>query len=170
MLIEGGQPGASNRPPETVTATSHGDTVDIPNRLAAATAAASITATASAHPPPAGPGITASTANARNHTVNTPRTSSTRPAKRRNQPRTVCAGHPTSAPIRRNPNPPALPTNAAPITAAVSALRNNATTGSSTCVTPHPAHRVLTVAEDADDGVVVNDDVRRPFCRVRSSR
>jgi hypothetical protein len=28
---------------------------------------------------------------------------------------------------------------------------------------------VLPVAEDADDGVVVNDDVRRLFCRVRSA-
>ncbi len=142
MLIDtGGQPGASNRPPDTVTANSHGDTVDTTNRLAATTAAASIAASASAQPLPAGSGITGSGANARNHTVNTPRTASTRPANRRSQPRTVSAERPTSTAIRPHPHPPALAANAAPITTAASARRSNATTGNNTCVTPQHAHR-----------------------------
>jgi hypothetical protein len=136
-----GQPGANNRPPDTAAAHGHSGTVNTANRPATAAAAAPIAATASAHTPPAGPGITGSAATARNNTVNHRRTASTRPANRRSQPRTVSAGRPNAAAIRRCPTPAALAASAAPITATASARRSNNPAGSSTCVTPQPAHR-----------------------------
>jgi hypothetical protein len=77
----------------------------------------------------------------RHHPVNTARTASTRPAKRRNQPRTVSAGRRSSAAISRCPAPVAFAVNPAPITAAVSARRTSNTTGSSTCVARQPVQR-----------------------------
>jgi len=141
LIHSGGQPGANNRPPEIATATSHGDTAGSTNRLATARPTAATAASASAHPVPAGSGITGSGSTARNHTVNHARNCSTRPANRRNHPRTVNAGRPTNTAIRRHPNPVAFAANAAPITAAVSARRSNATSGNNTCVTPHLVHR-----------------------------
>lgn len=133
MLINtGGQPTANNRPPDTATASSHGATAPSPNRTAPAPAAAVIAVTASAHADPAGSGITGSGCNAAHQPVNTARTASTRPANRRNHPRTVSTGRPNAAAIRRYPLPPALAASAAPITTAASARRNNATTGNNT--------------------------------------
>jgi hypothetical protein len=51
--------------------------------------------------------------------VNTLRTASTRPSKRRNQPRTVSTGRPNTPAIRRCPTPRARAANAEPITATV---------------------------------------------------
>lgn len=136
-----GQPGARSRPAETATATCQTGTAPMQNRASIAAAAASIAASASAHADPAGPGNTGSGASARHQRVNTTRTASTRPAKRRNQPRTVSAGRPSSAAIRRCPSPAALAASAAPITATVSARRTSTNTGSSTCVARHPVHR-----------------------------
>jgi hypothetical protein len=141
LIHSRGQPGASNRPPDTATATSHGATVPSPNRPATAPAAAVIAVTASAHPVPAGTGITGSALTARSHLVNTDRTASTRPANRRNHPRTVSTGRPSATAIRRNPAPAAFAASAVPITTARSARRSNATTGNNTCVAPQPVHR-----------------------------
>lgn len=142
MLIHNhGQPGASSRPPEIATASSHTDTMGSTNRRAAARAAASIAHSASAHELAAGSGITGSGSNARNHTVNTPRTGSARPANRRIQPRTVSTGLLNAAAIDRYPPPAAFAANADPITTAASARRTSSTTGNNTCVTPQPAHR-----------------------------
>jgi hypothetical protein len=141
LIDTAGQSGASNRPDEIAVASSHGDTSGITNRLAAATAVASIAAIASAHALPAGSGITGSGSSTRTQTVNTARTASTRPANRRSQPRTVSAGRPTTQAIRRYPNLAALAASAVPITTAASARRSNPTTGNNTCVTPQPVHR-----------------------------
>lgn len=142
MLIHfPGQPGANNRPPEIADTHSHGGTPSTPNRPTAAATAAPTAANASAHTPPAGPGITGSGATARSNTVNSRRTASTRPPNRRNQPRTVSAGRPNPAAIRRYPTPLALADSAAPITTTASARRNSSPAGSSTCVTPQPLHR-----------------------------
>src|SRR6266542_3967694 len=141
LIHSTGQPGANNRPPDTPTATSHGATLPTPNRIATAAAAAPIAAIASDHAVPAGSGITGSGSSARTHPVNTDRTTSTRPANRRSQSRTVSTGRPNAAAIRRYPTPSALATNAAPIVTATSARRSNATTGNNTCVTPQPVHR-----------------------------
>ena len=137
MLLAGGriadgQPGASNRPADTAAATSQHATVPSPNRAATAPAATVITATASAQSLPAGPGSTGSGANARHHQVNTARTASTLPPKRRNQPRTVSAARPSPAAIRRCPTPAAFATSADPITAATSARRTSTYTGNNT--------------------------------------
>ena len=93
---------------------------------------------ASAHADPAGPGSTGSGVRSRHHPVNTARTASTRPAKRRSQPRTVSAGRPSNAAINRCPAPVAFAVKPAPITAAVSARRTSNTTGNSTCVARQP--------------------------------
>jgi hypothetical protein len=141
LIHSRGQPGANNRPSDTAAATSHSDTFPSSNRVTTAAAIARIAATASAHTDPTGSGITGSAATARTQVVNTARTASARPANRRNQSRTVSTGRPTTAAIRRNPNPDALAANASPITAAMSARRTSANTGSSTCVAPQPEHR-----------------------------
>jgi len=132
LIDTGGHPGASNRPPDTDTTTSHGATAPSPNRAPTAPAAAVMAVIASAQTDPAGSGITGSGSNAASQPVNTARTASARPANRRNQPRTVSTGRPNAAAIRRYPLPPALATSAAPITTAASARRNNATTGNNT--------------------------------------
>ena len=51
-----GQPGANNRPPQAAPTTCHTVTPITANRAVTAAAAARITATASAHTDPAGPG------------------------------------------------------------------------------------------------------------------
>ena len=136
MLIDtGGHPGASNRPPDTDTTTSHGATAPSPNRVATAPAAAVIAVIAviaSAQTDPAGSGITGSGSSAANHPVNTARTASARPANRRNQPRTVAAGRPSPTAIRRCPAPAAFATSADPITTATSARRSSINTGNNT--------------------------------------
>lgn len=96
-----GQPGASNRPFEIAAAIAQTGTSPASNRAPSAPAAAVSAPIASAHTEPAGPGITGSAASARHQPVNTTRTASTRPANRRNQPRTVSAARPSSTAIRR---------------------------------------------------------------------
>lgn len=101
LIASSGQPGASSRPPDTAVATAQTGTSPRPNRAPSAPAAAVITTSASAHADPAGPGNTGSADSARHQPVNTPRTASTRPENRRNQPRTVSAGRPSPAAIPR---------------------------------------------------------------------
>ena len=66
---------------------------------------------------------------------------SARSANRRSQPRTVSAGTPNRPAIGRCPSPATFASIAAPITDTSSRRRNNATSGSSTCVPAHPRHR-----------------------------
>lgn len=138
LIVDQGQDGANNRPCETADAASHGDTAPTNgHRAATATAAPTTAATASANSSPDAAGTTGSGPVATNSPVNSTRTATARPANRRSQPRTVSAGRPTPTAIRRNPNPVARASSAAPITSARSARRNNATTGNNTCVTRH---------------------------------
>ena len=134
------QPAGAHRRPAT-TATPRPPPG--PPRAAAAAAAAATAATASANrrpgrapaAPDQPPPRTAST-------VNTDRgPAPPASANRRSQPRTVAAGRPSRRRDRPVPQPGRLAASAAPITAATSARRSSAHTGSSTCVTPHPAHR-----------------------------
>ena len=67
--------------------------------------------------------------------------STSRSAARRSQPRTVAAGTPISAPMRRCPHPSPRARNAAQIQSAAYALRDNTVTGNNTCVTAHARQR-----------------------------
>ena len=70
--------------------------------------------------------------------------SRTRPADPRNRrslARTVPSGTPDAAAIGRNPWPRAARASMSPITAVPSHRRASSHAGSSTCVTPHDAHR-----------------------------
>ena len=137
------KPGASRAPALTELASSPGDRpASRPAQRRPAAAAAAVTAaTASATAEPAGGSGGGSASSAHNHTVNTPRISSAREANRASQSRTVDSGLPTSRATGRCPSPAALPASAAQITATPSARRSRQLTGSSTCVTPQPAHR-----------------------------
>ena len=99
--VAGGHPGDNNRPPLAAEATSHPVTAptrpDPANRCRVAANSTPTAATASAIPDPAGPGKTTSTPVATANPVNNTRTASARPAKRRNQPRTVPGGTPNLA-------------------------------------------------------------------------
>ena len=141
LIVSSGQPGASNRPFEITVATAQTGTSPARNRAPSAPAAAVTAAIASAHADPAGPGSTGSAASARHQPVNTTRTASIRSVNRRNQPRTVSAGRPSSAPIHRYPEPVALAARADPITAAMSARRASTPTGNNTCVAPQLVQR-----------------------------
>ena len=144
MLIQPGvKPGASRSPALTELASSPGDTLtNRPAQRPAAAAAAAVTAaTASPTADPAGISGGGSASSAHNHTVNSPRTAPAREANRASQSRTVDAGLPRPDAIGRNPSPAAFPASAAQITATPSARRSRQLTGSSTCVTPQPAHR-----------------------------
>ena len=103
--VAGGHPGDSNRPPLAADATSHPVTApsrpDPANRCRAAVSNTPTAATASAMPGPAGPGGATSTPARMANPVKNTRTASARAANRRNQPRTVPAGTPNSAAIRR---------------------------------------------------------------------
>lgn len=142
-----------SRPDVTAEATSHSDTVNTSvggpeeaggtlHRRVTAPAAARIAATASATTDPAGAGNTGSASTAHNNAVNASRNGPARIRNRRSQPRTVASDRPNQQAIRRCPTPCAARTSAAPITDTVSARRTSKLTGSSTCVRPHPAHRV----------------------------
>jgi len=134
--------GASNAPAVTAEANTHGDTEpSTGHRPADTDPAATIAATASANPDPAGAGSTASTPASTSTPVNTARHPAARTANRRSHPRTVSAGRDSHRAIRRWPAPAAFAAKAAPTTSARSALRDNALTGSSTCVTPQPRQR-----------------------------
>src|SRR5712691_1968210 len=97
VLLEGhGQDGASNLPPVTAEAATHGDpTPSTGHRAATAPAAPTSAATASATPDPAAAGTTGSGPTPTSSAVNATRTASARPANRRSQPRTVPSGRPT---------------------------------------------------------------------------
>lgn len=141
----GDQFGASSRPPLTDTATCCGVTAppnpDAPkrNRIAVVAVATAASASRQAHPDPSG--IRTSTPTATATPINQARTASSRDPARRSQPRTVAAGTPRLAPILRCPAPLARVTNAAQISSAAYALRNNTVTGNNTCVTKHDRHR-----------------------------
>ena len=90
-----------------------------PNRVRSAVVAAPNAATMSAHAEPAPIGAGWSTPAADTTARNTNLTASSRPDMRRNQPRTVPAGSPTSAATPRCPQPAARATNAATTTAAL---------------------------------------------------
>jgi hypothetical protein len=79
----------------------------------------------------------AATATPRNQT----RTASSRDPARRSQPRTVAAGTPRLAPIRRCPAPSARAVNTAQIRSAAYALRKSTVTGNNTWVTVHARQR-----------------------------
>lgn len=136
LIVSSGQPGASSRPFEITVATAQTGTSPARNRAPSAPAAAVTAAIASAHADPAGPGSTGSAASARHQPVNTTRTASIRSVNRRNQPRTVSAGRPSSAAIHRYPEPVALAARADPITAAMSARWASTPTGNNTA-SPH---------------------------------
>ena len=143
MLVHSiGGDSANNWPLLSAAATSHADNVATaaPQRRATAAAAANTAATASANAEPAGTNPAGSASRSRTSPVNTRRNTSAREANRRSQPRTVAAGRANTPAMRRAPHPAARAANPAPITAAVSARRANASTGSNTCVRPHPAH------------------------------
>ena len=111
--------GASRPAFVTAHATSHGDTVSSPgHRPAAAAAAAATATTASASGDPDGAGQQRIRDHRTASRVKTARSGPARPANRRSQPRTVAAGTPSSAAIRRCPRPRAAAASAAPITAA----------------------------------------------------
>ena len=112
-----------------------------PNRNTHARAATAIASNASATPLPAGSTGPSSGSSATAHRVKCARICSARSTNRRSQPRTVSAGTPNRAAIRRYPSPATLASIAAPITATSSWRRDNATSGSSTCVPAQPRHR-----------------------------
>ena len=137
-----GQSGASRRPPETADASSHGGTSPTPGHLDLTAALAPATAaTASANAVTIAAGGTGSTPAPTSNAVNTTRTASARPAKRRSQPRTVSTGRPTAAATVRAPAPAAFAASAAPITVTTSARRSRANTGRRTCDCPHERQR-----------------------------
>jgi len=141
LIHNQGQDTVSNRPFVTADAASHGDTApSCGHRAATATAAPTIAATASANSDPAAAGNTGSGQVSTSSAVNATRTACARAANRRNQPRTVSGGRPSTTAIARHPAPAAFAASAAPITSARSARRANATTGSNTCVPRHRRH------------------------------
>lgn len=113
--VSPGQPGDSNRPPLAAEATcqptgtpSNTTPATVPaNRCR--TAATNIPTAASASPndDPAGPGSLTSIPVATPARMKNTPTSCARAANRRNQPRTVAPGTPTSAATRRHPTPKA---------------------------------------------------------------
>lgn len=142
LIVSDGQPGASNSPPDAADAIRHGDSPTIEDhREPAATAAPSTDDTASANPVPAAAGTTGSTPTATSNVVKNIRTASALDRNTRSQPRTVSPGRRRPAATVRHPAPEAAAASAAPITSAASARRASNPAGSSTCVTPHPAHR-----------------------------
>jgi hypothetical protein len=135
VLIDTTDPVGANRPPEvTAAASSHADNplTAVPHRRAVDAAAAAITATTSASADPQRSGTTGSGSTATSNSVNPTRRASARSRIRRTQPRTVPAGRPSRAAIRRCPHPAAANTTPAPITTASSARPTRALTGNNT--------------------------------------
>ena len=104
--IEGdGQPGERSREPDDAAATCHAVTGPItplvPNLPVTAAVATPSAATMSRHGEPNALGTAWSTPASRAATMKCTRTASNRELIRRNQPRTVPAGTPTSTPIQR---------------------------------------------------------------------
>jgi hypothetical protein len=137
-----GGTGANSRPCVNAAATRHADTTTTatPNRRRTAAAPAPTAATASAKAEPAGAAGAGSASNSCTNRVNAAKTRSALAAIRPSQPRTVEAGRPTRAATRRYPHPHARASNAAPITSAASARRDNTVNGANTCVRPHKTH------------------------------
>lgn len=142
-----GQPGASSRPPLAALATRHPGGAASSGSAPAKrcrTAAASRPCAASASPntDPVGATGGRSIPTPSPALVKNTRTGSTRPAKRRSQPRTVVPGTANPSAIRRHPTPEAaFATNADQMISAEYIRRSRHNTGSSTCVTKHPLHR-----------------------------
>lgn len=133
--------GASSRPCVNAAATCHADTTTTtPNRRRTAAAPAPTAATASARGEPAGAAGAGSASNSCTSRVNAVQTRSALAAIRESQPRTVETGRPTRAATRRYPHPRARTSNAAPITSAASARRDNTVSGDNTCVRSHETH------------------------------
>ncbi len=141
----GGQPGASSRPAEHAAATCHPvtgpSTPAAPNRPVTATVTAPSAASRSRYGQPSALGTGRSTPARRATPSRYSRTASSREPITRNQPRTVAAGTPSSAPIGRCPPPAARASNAAPITSVAYARHTSTVTGNNTCVTKHAEHR-----------------------------
>ncbi len=137
-----GHLGPSNLPEEAAAASHHGDTAPICGHRGEICRAAPTTAdTASANTDRAAAGGTGSHPTSTSSLVNHTRTASARCANRRNQPRTVSTGLPSTAAIERAPDPAAFAASAAPITDTTSARRTSANTGRRTCEPPHAEHR-----------------------------
>ena len=131
---------ASSPPADNLEATSHGPAG--PNRSTHALAATAIASNASATSPPAGSIAPSSGSNATAQRVKCARIGSARSANRRSQPRTVSGYAPTRAAIRRNPSPATtFASIASPITDTSSWRRENASSGSNTCVPKQPRQR-----------------------------
>ena len=100
-----GHPGERSRPPLDADATCHAVTGPMtpamPNRPVTAEVAAATAATKSSHGDPSALGTAWSTPASRATSVKCTRTDSSRTAIRRNHPRTVDDGTPSSSPIGR---------------------------------------------------------------------
>ena len=129
----------NNPPPESALANRHGE--PRPRLNAAARPHRPIASTAPSSPDPAErlAAPTGSSANAQR--VKCWRITSTNSRARRNQPRTVDSGSPSSAAIDRNPTPPAASNSARPITSTASRRRHRHTHGNNTCHAPQARHR-----------------------------
>jgi hypothetical protein len=134
-----------SQPPEHAATICAADTPNTPAPTARRTAAhpAPIWATASAVGEPAGArrSMSAPTPASRSSLANPTRIGSACAANRDSQPRTVDAGRPDAAQIRRQPTPSAQLTNAAQITSTTSTRRPRQNRGNNTWVRPHPPFR-----------------------------
>lgn len=115
-----GPAGASNRPPVSTAASRHGEH-DPPRRRAIATERTPSISTTTATGSATGAGTVNSAANCAAAAARTTNTRSATETIRRNQSRTVEAGTSSNPAIGRCPDPPALASDAAPITVAASA-------------------------------------------------
>lgn len=133
------------QPPEHAATTSAADTSTTAEPAARRTAAhpAPIWATASATGEPAGANrsMSAPTPASRSNRANPTRISSACALNRASQPRTVEAGRPAAAQIRRQPQPAARASSAAQITATGSTRRASQNRGNNTWVRPQPPAR-----------------------------
>ena len=125
----------------TTAASYQPDTASAGHRPAAAAPAAATATTASPSTLPAGSSGTGSTARTPASRVKNPRTRPAEERNRRSLSRTVSCGTPLAAAIDRNPCPRAARASMSPTTAVPSHRRTSTHAGSSTCVTPHDAHR-----------------------------
>jgi hypothetical protein len=144
-IVGGREP--SSQPPEHAATISAVDTSNTPApaRRRAAAHPAPICATASGTGCPAGtsrsmPVPQLALARRSSH-ANPTRIGSACAANRTSQPRTVEAGRPAAAQIRRHPQPLAQASNADQITDTASTRRPRQNRGSSTCERPHPPAR-----------------------------
>jgi hypothetical protein len=134
----------SSQPPEHAATICAVDTSNTPAPATRCTAAhpAPICATASATGCPAGTSRSMSVPQlalaCRSNRANPTRIGSACAANRDNQPRTVEAGRPAAAQIRRHPQPVAQPSSADQITDTGSTRRPRQNRGNSTCERPHP--------------------------------